>query len=187
MAVEHKNAAGTFPDRQHIETALSQLKAANFPMHNVSVVAQHGDGDSNEATLNPSEPTVQSEAQFARHRTIERIEHGALDAGGWGGIVGVLGSELVTLAVPGVGSIILAAEAASVGLATGTFYGAVAGAILGGAIGTNISDEQIRHYRERLAQGEYLIVIKGTNDEIHQAETVLKPQAVQNWVTFDSL
>lgn len=52
MAVEHKNAAGTFPDRQHIETALSQLKAANFPMHNVSVVAQQG--DSNEATLKPN-------------------------------------------------------------------------------------------------------------------------------------
>ncbi|MEH2422807.1 MAG: hypothetical protein V7K48_18395 [Nostoc sp.] len=185
MAVEHKNAAGTFPDRQHLETALSQLKAASFPMHNVCVVAQHG--DSNEATLNPSEPTVQSEAQFARHRTIERIEHGALDAGGWGGVVGILGAELVTLAVPGVGSIVLAAEAASVGLATGTFYGAVAGAILGGAIGTNISDKQIKRYRERLAQGEYLIVIKGTNDEIHQAETVLKTQGVQDWIIFDTL
>lgn len=185
MAVEHKNAVGTFPDRQHLETALSQLKAANFPMHNVSVVAQHG--DSNEATLNPSEPTVQSEAQFARHRLIERIEHGALDAAGWGGIVGVLGAELITLAVSGIGSIVLAGEAAAVGLATGAYYGGVAGAILGGAIGTNISDEQIKRYRERLTQGEYLIAVKGTNDEIHRAETVLKPQAVQNWITFDSL
>lgn len=185
MSLEHKNAAGTFPDLQHLETALSQLKADNFPMHNVSVVAQHG--DSGDATLNPSEPTVQSEAQFARHRTIERIEHGALDAGGWGGIVGILAAELVTLAVPGVGSLVLAAEAASVGLATGTFYGAVAGAILGGAIGTNISDEQIKRYRERLAQGEYLIVIKGTDDEIHQAETVLKPQGIQDWIIFDTL
>lgn len=85
------------------------------------------------------------------------------------------------------GSIVLAAEAASVGLATGTFYGAVAGAILGGALGTNISDKQIKRYRERLAQGEYLIVIKGTDDEIHQAEAALKPQGVQDWITFDSL
>ena len=185
MAVEHKNAAGTFPDRPHLETALSQLKAVNFPMPNVSVVAQHG--DSSEATLNPLEPTIQSEAQFARDRTIERLEHGALDAGGWGGVVGILGAELVTLAVPGVGSLVLAAEAASVGLATGTFYGAVAGAILGGAMGTNISDKQIECYRERLAQGEYLIVIKGTNDEIYQAETVLKTQGVQDWIIFDTL
>ncbi|MEH2182279.1 hypothetical protein [Nostoc sp.] len=66
-------------------------------------------------------------------------------------------------------------------------HGAVAGAILGGAIGTNISDKQIKRYRERLAQGEYLIVIKGTDDEIHQAEAVLKPQGVQDWITFDSL
>lgn len=26
MALEHKNAAGMFPDRQHIESALNQLK-----------------------------------------------------------------------------------------------------------------------------------------------------------------
>ncbi|MEH2408079.1 MAG: DUF1269 domain-containing protein, partial [Nostoc sp.] len=95
--------------------------------------------------------------------------------------------ELVTLAVPGVGSLVLATEAASVGLATGTFYGAVAGAILGAAIGTDISDEQVKRYREQLAQGQYLIVIEGTNDELRQAETVLKPQGIQDWIIFDTL
>lgn len=129
---------------------------------------------------------IQSEAQFARHRTIERLEHGALDAGSWGSIVGVLGAGLVTLAVPGVGSIALAG-AASLGLVTGAFYGGVAGAILGAAIGTNLPDEQVKRYRERLAQGEYLIVIEGTNDEIHQAETILRTQNVQNWMIFDTL
>lgn len=79
MALEHKNAAGMFPDRQHIESALNQLKAVDFPINKVSVVAQHVNSD--DATLNPSEPMVQSEAQFARHRTIERLDHGALDAG----------------------------------------------------------------------------------------------------------
>lgn len=39
-------------------------------------------------------------------------------------------------------------------------------------------DEQVKRYRERLAQGEYLIVIEGTNDEIYQAETILKTQNV---------
>ncbi|MEH2182278.1 hypothetical protein [Nostoc sp.] len=111
---------GHFPIANTSRQPSVNSKPLIFPCTTFCVVAQHG--DSNEATLNPSEPRVQSEAQFARHRTIERIEHGALDAGGWGGIVGVLGAELVTLAVPGVGSIVLAAEAASMGLATGTFY-----------------------------------------------------------------
>ncbi len=85
MALEHKNAAGTFIDRQHTESALNQLKAADFPMNKVSVVGEHV--NSEDATLKATEATVQSEAQFVRHRTIERIEHGALDAGSWGGIV----------------------------------------------------------------------------------------------------
>jgi hypothetical protein len=40
MEIEHKNALGLFPDLQHTESALDQLKAAGFPMSNVSVVVQ---------------------------------------------------------------------------------------------------------------------------------------------------
>ncbi|MEI1377407.1 hypothetical protein PQG02_13800 [Nostoc sp. UHCC 0926] len=100
MALEHKNAAGIFPDRQHTESALDQLKAADFPMNKVSVVAQHV--NSEDVTLKATEATVQSEAKFVRDRTIERIEHGALDAGSWGSIIGFLGGGLVTLAIPGI-------------------------------------------------------------------------------------
>ncbi|MEH2141929.1 DUF1269 domain-containing protein [Nostoc sp.] len=187
MALEHKNAAGIFADRQHTESALDQLKAADFPMNKVSVVGEHV--KSEDVTLKATEATVQSEAQFVRDRTIERIEHGALDAGSWGSIIGFLGGGLVTLAIPGISSIVLAgARAASVGLATGAFYGAVAGGLLGAAmIGTNIPDEQVKLYNQRLAQGQYLIVLEGTNDELQQAETVLKTQGIQDWIIFDSL
>ena len=186
MALEHKNAAGTFPDRQHTESALEQLKAADFPLHNVSVVAQHA--DSNADSLTP-EVTVQSEVQLARHRTIERIEHGAFDAGSWGSIVGFLGGGLVTLAVPGVSSIVLAGARASalIGLATGAFYGGVAGGLLGAAIGTDISEEQVKHYSKQLAQGHDLLVLKGTDAELQQAETILKTQGIQSWLVFDTL
>ncbi|GAP96839.1 hypothetical protein [Leptolyngbya sp. NIES-2104] len=183
MALEHQNAAGTFLDRQHIETALNQLKATNFPINKISVVAQHVTSDN--TTL---DPLIEPEAHFARRRLLERLGHGALDAGIWGGIVGILEAGLVTLAVPGVGlTAVAGAEAASVGLAAGAFYGGVAGILLGAAIGTNIPDEQVQRYRERLAQGEYLILVEGTNEEIHQAETVLKTQNVQNWMIFDTL
>lgn len=179
MALEHKNAVGMFPDRLHTESALSHLKAADFPMNKVSIVAQHI--TSADATLNITEPTVQTEAQFVRHRTMERIENGALDGASWGSIIGFLGAGLVTLAIPGIGSIVLAGNrAAAIGLTAGAFYGAVSGGLLGSAIGTNISDEQARHYRKRLAQGQYLIVIEGTDNELRQAETVLSAQGIQN-------
>jgi len=128
MALEHKSAAGLFPDRQHTESALSQLKAIGFPINNVSVVVQHlNSGD--ETLGNLKEPIAQSEDQFTRQRTIERIGHGALDAGVWGSIGGGLIAGLTTLALPEVGSAVLL-----VGMATGAFYGAVSGGLLGGAI-----------------------------------------------------
>lgn len=179
MALEHKNAVGLFPDRQQVETALSQLKAASFPMNQVSVVVEHlKAGDDTFKSLT----TAESEDRFVRDRTIERIEHGALDAGVWGSIGGGLVAGLTTLALPGVGGVVLL-----VGIATGAFYGAVAGGLLGGAIGVGITDEQAKHYNDRLAAGDYLVAIKGTPDEINQAETVLKTVNIQDWMIFDSL
>ena len=187
MALEHKNIVGTFPDRQHTESALDRLKASDFPMHKVSVVTQYV--NSEDTPLSATKAKVQPEAQFLLHRTIERVEHGARNIGSFGGIVGLLGGAIVTLAVPGISPIVLAGARATalVGLATGVFYGAVSGAILGGAFGTNLSDEQAKCYSERLAQGQYLIVIEGTNNEVHQAETVLKMQGIQNLLIFNTI
>lgn len=180
MALEHKNAVGMFPTRQHTESALSQLKATGFPMKNVSVVVEHLNlGD---ATLGKFTPIVQTENQFARHRTIEGIEHGALDAGVWGSIGGGLIAGLTTLALPEVGGVILL-----VGMATGAFYGAVSGGLLGGAIGVGISDQQAKYYDDHLTQGSYLVVIKGTDQEINQAESVLKIAKIQDWLIFNTL
>jgi outer membrane lipoprotein SlyB len=181
MALEHKNAAGTFPDRQQTELALSQLKATGFPMNHVSVVVQHL--DSEDAIFESlTEPTVQSENRFAFNRTIERIEHGALDAGAWGTIGGGLIAGLTTLALPEVGGSVLL-----VGMAAGAFYGAVSGGLLGAAIGVGISDEQASHYGDRLTQGYYLVVIKGADLEIGQAGSLLKTSGIQDWIIFDTL
>jgi hypothetical protein len=121
MALEHNNALGMFPDLQQIELALSQLKATGFPMNDVSVVVEHL--NSGDATLGKlMEQIVQSEDQFTRDRMIERIEHGALDAGALGSMVGGLVAGLTTLAFPaGSGAVLL------VGMATGAFYRAVLG------------------------------------------------------------
>lgn len=186
MTTEHKHAVGMFPNHLHTESALSHLKAADFPMNKVSIVAQHI--TSADAVLRTTEPIVQTEAQFVRYRTIERIDHGALDGAGWGSIASFLGAGLVTLAIPGIGLIVSAGtRAASIGLTAGAFYGAVAGGLRGAAIGTNISNEQARYYGERIAQGRYLIVIKGTDSELRQAEMILSVQGIQNWLIFDTL
>jgi outer membrane lipoprotein SlyB len=171
---------GLFPDRQHTESTLSQLKAAGFPMSDVSVVVQ--DLNSEDATLkNLAEPIVQSEDRFVRQRTIEHIEHGALDAGVLGSIGGGLIAGFTLLTLPGSGGFTLL-----MAMAAGAYYGAVSGVLLGAAFG-GVSDEQEQHYNDRLKQGCYLVVIKGTDPEISQAEAVLKTANIQDWMIVHTL
>ncbi len=74
-----------------------------------------------------------------------------------------------------------------IGTAVGSLYGAVGGSLLGAAFGNNMSKEQSDVYSNSLLQGDYLVFVEGTNDEIHSAEEVLKTQGVQNWGIYDVL
>lgn len=180
MGLEHTNALGMFPDLQHLKSALSQLKATGFPMNNVSVVVEHlNSEDTTLAKL--TEPIAQPENKFARDRTIERIEHGALGAGALGSVVGGLIAGLTTLTFSAGGAVLL------VGMATGAFYGAVSGGLLGGAIGVSISEQQVKHYSDLLTQGYYLVAIEGNNNEIDRAESVLKTANIQDWMIFTTI
>ena len=60
MASQSQNVVGVFPNRQHIELALNALAAANFPMQNVAVIAQHLDPE--DKLLETADTTVQSQA-----------------------------------------------------------------------------------------------------------------------------
>jgi hypothetical protein len=178
MALEHKNGLGLFPNRQQTESALSQLKAIGFPIDSVSVVVDHP--KSEDAGLEDlTEASVQSEEDFSTHRAIDRFEHGALVSGALGTVSGgIIAAGLIALS-GGAGLL--------VGMAAGAFYGAVSGGLIGSAIGAGISDEQEKHYHDQLMKGYYLIVIQGTDDEISQAESVLKRKNIQDWIIFDTL
>jgi hypothetical protein len=181
MNIEHKNAVGTFPNFQEIESALRQLKATGFHMNNVSVVAEHLDSAS-DILARSTDSTIQSEDGFVWGNTVERIEHGALDAGAMGSVVGGVVAGLTTLAFSAFsGAVVL------VGIAAGAFYGAVSGGILGGGVGFDITEKQARHYSDLLGRGYYLTIVKGTDDEISQAESVLKNTNIQDWMIFNTL
>jgi outer membrane lipoprotein SlyB len=178
MILEHKNALGLFPDRQQTESALSQLKVVGFPTDGISVVVEQP--SSEDSVLEDlAEESVQSEEYFSVHRAIDRFDHGALFSGALGTVGGgVLAAGLTSLSG---GATLL------IGMAVGAFYGAVSGGLIGSATGVGISDEQAKHYYDRLMEGYYLIAIKGTDDEIIQAELVLKNENIQDWIVFDTL
>jgi outer membrane lipoprotein SlyB len=68
----------------------------------------------------------------------------------------------------------------------GGFYGAGAGGIIGAVIGNGVSHEQAKAYSDRLSNGDYLVMIDGTDEEIHRAESILGGQGIQDWGVYNS-
>jgi hypothetical protein len=160
MMLKNKNGLGMFANLQQIESALERLKSAGMNMNNVSVVVPQADSDSPQLAALTA-PVVQSKQEFTGGSKIESIEQGAVKAGAVGTVVGGVVAALTTLAFPAFsGAVVL------VGMATGAFYGAISGGVLGGEGGVAISETQAQHYEELLAQGHYLLTVTGTDDEI---------------------
>ena len=178
MDVEHRSAVGVLPSNLATEATLNLLKDAGLSLDKITLVARTADDD---------DDTIPEE-QFIRHRTIERLGKGALDGGMFGAVGGLL-IGLASLVLPGIGTVgvIGARGVLLLGTAVGSLYGAVGGSLLGAAFGNNMSIEQSRVYSDSLVQGNYLVFIEGTNDEIHCAEEVLKTQGVQDWGVYDML
>lgn len=178
---KHKNGLGTFTNIQQIELALDRLKSAEVNMNNVSVVVPQTESESPQLKALTA-PIVQSEHEFTGGSKTESIGQGAAKAGAVGTAVGGVVAALTTLAFPAFsGAVVL------VGMATGAFYGAISGGVLGGEGGLEISETQAQHYEDLLAQGNYLLTVKGSDDEIERSESVLKAVNIQDWLIFNTL
>lgn len=181
MVVSDKRRAfGVFSNRQEAEQALNELKASGFPIDQVSVIAKEAEHDD----------------QLSGAQMSDRIGDG--DAGAGTGVAGdiatnsALGSVLIglgSLAIPGIGVMIaaggvataLAASVAASGIEAAAFEGLVrAIADLG------IPPEQARTYSDHLYRGDYLIIVEGTDEEIHRAEAVLSNRGIQDWGIYSS-
>jgi hypothetical protein len=179
--IKYKNALGTFTNIHQLESALDRLKSAGIEMGNVSVVVPQSSSDEPESAQ-LTEPKVQSEQEFTGTHSVEQIGQVAAKAGAVGTVVGGAVAALTTLAFPAFsGAVVL------VGMATGAFYGAVSGGVLGGEGGLEISETQAQHYADLLAQGRYVLTVKGSDDEIDRSESVLKTANIQDWLIFNTL
>ncbi|MEH1773802.1 histidine kinase [Nostoc sp.] len=173
----HKRAVGVFSNRRDVEHALHELKKVGFDMNRVSVITQDGDrGDIAGAEV----------SDRVGDKSDEGAKVGAATGGALGGLTGLL-VGLGTLAIPGIGPIMLAGAAATT-LATtlaGAGIGAVAGSLLGALIGLGIPEERARVYDERVRRGHYLVILDGTDTEILRAEGILNSQGVEEFGIYD--
>lgn len=176
---EHQRAVGMFARRLDIEQALHELKDYRFPMEKVSIIAKD---DGLEEHLQETDVTVTD-------HTGNRADKGAATGAAAGGAAGTLTGLLVglgTLAIPGVGPIMLAGATATA-LATtvaGGAIGATAGGLAGALIGLGIPEEQAKVYEDSVKKGYYLITVDGTEQDIRRAEAILTRRGIQGWGVY---
>lgn len=176
---QQKRAIGVFTNRSDAETALTELRNSGFSMDQVSIIAKD---------VNPNNPIAGMETtSYSGNKADESAKAGAAT----GGVLGSLGGLLVglgTLAIPGVGPVVLGGAAATA-IATalsGGAIGAVAGGLAGGLVGIGIPEDKARAYNERFERGDYLVIIDGVEDELHRVETILNRRGIRDWEIFNA-
>lgn len=178
MNSRHRRVIGTFASRSDVEMALRELKDANYPMNKVSVIARDADREPDIAGVDVK--------KSADNKADEGAVTGAVTGGALGGLTGLL-VGLGALAIPGIGPVILAGAEATA-LATtlaGGAIGAAAGGLVGGLIGLGIPEDRAKVYDQRVARGDYLVMVGGTEDEIRQAEMILNRRNIQEMGIYD--
>jgi hypothetical protein len=174
----YRRAVGVFSNRRDVEAALGELRDSGFSMDRVSVIAQNADRDEQIAGADVRDQVG--------NKSDEGAAIGAVSGGTIGGIAGLL-IGLGTLAIPGIGPIMLAGATATA-LATtlaGAGIGAVAGSLVGALVGLGIPEERARVYNERVGRGHYLVIIDGTDEEIARAEAILRRHGIEEFAVYD--
>lgn len=181
MLTNQQRGMGIFSTYNEAQDALNALQHSGFAMNQVSIIAK--DSDRIEHDNKDSDVTVSNAAETTH------VEDGAKTGGATGGAVGGITGLLVglgTLAIPGVGPIMLAGAAATA-LATtlaGGAIGAATGGLLGGLIGLGIPEDRAQAYNDHVVNGQYLLIVDGTSHEILTAGELLESRGVREWEIY---
>jgi uncharacterized membrane protein len=171
-----QRAVGIFSNRRDAEQALTELRDAGFNMDQVSVIVKNAD---------PNDRIGGAGVSDTKDEQVEGGTKAGATAGAvTGGVIGLVGG-LSLLAIPGVGA------AAEVGIVLantllGGAIGAAGGALVGALIGWGVPEDRAKYYDERVSQGDYLIVVEGTAEEILRAEAILDNRGVLDWGIYDT-
>ncbi|MBW4586104.1 signal transduction histidine kinase LytS [Aetokthonos hydrillicola Thurmond2011] len=180
MAVQQqKRAVGTFSNRQKAEDALNTLKNSNFPMEKVSVLAKDADTDKDKDSQIGG-------AQLRDSKQNEAEEGAGIGAVG-GTVLGGVGGLLVglgVLAIPGAGPFLAAGTLATTFAGAG--IGAAAGSVIGALTKLGIPEEQAQVYSRLVSEGEYLVMVDGTQEEISHATSILSDSGIRDWAVYDA-
>ena len=172
----HKRAIGLFDSRSGAEAVVRDLFDSGYDMQKVSIVAKDAD------KIDGVETT-----EKIGNKADDGATAGALTGGTLGGITGLL-VGLGTLAIPGVGPILLAGATATTIATTlaGAGIGIAAGGLVGALVGLGIPEEKAKIYRDRVKDGSFLVMVNGTDSEIIRAEAIMNHHGIDELGIYDA-
>jgi hypothetical protein len=171
---QHRCAVGTLANHLNAKQVFNELKRGGVPTPHISIVPV----SSPETHLN-LEPSKTQISEVIENDTSEDEDRAAMAAAIVGSLLGAVGGCLTGLGlllVPEVGFVLAIGTWGTPLIATvaGAGLGAVSGGLIG-SLGEGETSEEITDLDfEHDPMGEYLVMVEGTDDEVHQAETILE-------------
>ena len=172
-----KRALGIFPSRKETEQALRKLRKSYFPMDNISVVAKK-----KKIIRQGNIFEFKQFSDCAYEKDIPSvITNGELSE------ITISLAGLTTVAIPEVGSVILAGTA---GMTIAKTIGSRkttddSSSLVAGLVKLGISEGIAEFYEHRIKQGNYLIIIESSKEKILLAEILLKRCGIKEWEVYD--
>lgn len=171
MVLSQQRTLSIFSSNQEAKQALNLLRAANFPMAQVSLISQ---APIQSQRIRDKE-VMNELVNQARQGAITGSVSGLVTGNKLGSVAGML-LGIGTLAIPGVGQLILAGSAGTIitfAFSSGAI-GAVAGGLIGSLIGLGVTEAQVKRQRQQEPKlGNYLLLVEGSDREIKFAESIL--------------
>ena len=167
-------AIGRFSNRLEAEQVLGELKRAGFLVTQISIVAKVADR---------KQPLDARISAWTGAEAQEKAAVGAIAGGMLGAIFGWLAS-LGILMVPGVGLLVVVGTTgtALAAIFAGAGIGAAGGGLILALATSEIASEPATVARASRGRDEFLVMVDGTDDEVHRAKVILRSSSSKVWV-----
>ncbi len=165
------SVVAVYPDHDSAERAIRLLHKNGFAIEDLSIV-----GRNIQVTEEPTGFIT----------TGDYVSAGARSGAVLGGLAGVaLGAAL--LIIPGIGPVIVAGPIAAAVLAgvEGAVAGVTVGALAGALVGWGVPKEQAVKFESEVQGGKFLVLTRGTTEQIDRARALLKEDTPQRVAVYD--
>jgi hypothetical protein len=149
---------GMFENTRDVDQAVEALNKAGFTKAQIGVIARRG--------------VLKEKTSLTTTTEIGAIAGGAL--GGVGGLL--VGLNVVTLAIPGIGEVVAAVDLLTVLGATllGAGIGAFGGGIVGALVGLGLPEHEAHVYAEGVKRGNILITVQAPAERMPEVTGIFR-------------